>query len=205
MKIKERLRLNTWISLGAIVLMCLAITWSLWEVYRADRNMLLIDEIQKVIFERIFLKDDYLLNRNEQTGVQWSAKSETLRALLESASERFTGTEDKAHLQEARKSFNATFSLFSSVLEKHKQKERAEGNKIAFDEAETRLMNQVSLNVRVLNDSIGGLHESSRRTLTKAYNRGGGYCHLHYGHRHWDNHQFNLHQQNRCETRNSAS
>jgi PAS domain S-box-containing protein len=174
MKIKERLRLNTWISLGAIVFMCLAITWSLWEVYRADRNMLLIDEMQQTVFDRIFLKDDYLLNRNEQTGVQWSAKSETLRALLESASERFTGTEDKAHLQEARKSFNATFSLFSRVLEKHKQKERAEGNNIAFDEAETRLINQVSLNVRVLNDSIGGLHESSRRTLTKAYNRGGG-------------------------------
>ena len=172
MKIKERLRLNAWISLGAIALMMFTLAWSFREVYRTDRDVLLTDEIQKVVFERIFVRDDYLLNQNEQAKVQWYAKSETLRALLESASERFTGTEDSALLQEARNNFNVTFSSFTAILEKHKQKEQAEGKRLVFDEIETGLISQIYLETYVLNDSIGTLHELSRGARTRAQNRG---------------------------------
>jgi hypothetical protein len=105
-KIKKRLKINTWISLGAIVLMMMALAWSFGEIYRADRNEIAADEIQKAIFERIFLRDDYLLDPNEQAKIRWYAKTETLRALLESASERFTSREARALLQEARKNFD---------------------------------------------------------------------------------------------------
>jgi hypothetical protein len=83
MKIMERLRLNTWISLCGVIFMMITVAWSSWDVYRANRNMLLTDKIQKVTLERIFLRDDYLLNPSEQTKVQWYEKSETLRAFRE--------------------------------------------------------------------------------------------------------------------------
>jgi two-component system cell cycle sensor histidine kinase PleC len=172
MKIKTRLTLNTWISLGAIVLMMFTLAWSFREVYGVDRNLLLSNEMMKDAFERIFLRDNYLLNPSEQTKVQWYAKSETLRALLESASERFTGTEDRALLQEARKNFDATFSSFSAILEKPKQKEHAEGKKLVFGEAESTLISQVFLNAYALNQSIDRLHESSLRAAITARNRG---------------------------------
>ena len=38
MKIKTRLRLNTWISLVVVMLMMLSLAWSFWEIDRADRN-----------------------------------------------------------------------------------------------------------------------------------------------------------------------
>jgi hypothetical protein len=175
MKIKARLRLNTWISLGAIVLMMVTLAWSFREVYRADRNVVLTAEMQKVLFERIFLRDDYLLNPSEPAKIQWYEKSETLRTLLESASERFTGTENRALLQKARKSLDASVSSFSALLEKRKQKEPAERKKLAFSafgEAESTLISQVFLNAYAFNDSIVRLHESSNRAAKTAQNRG---------------------------------
>lgn len=170
MMIKERLRLNTWISLGTIVLMVFTLVWSFREVYRADRNMFLVDQMRKASLERIFLRDDYLLHPGERAKVQWYEKSETLRGLLEAASEQLTGTDDRELLQEARKDFDATFSSFSTILEKHRQKEGAE--KPAFGEAESGLISQVFLKAYVLNDSIGRLYELSRRAATRAQNRG---------------------------------
>ncbi len=172
MQIKKRLRLNTWISLGAIVLMLFTLGWSFWEVYRADRNVLLTDEMRKVATERTFTRDDYLLNRNERAKVQWYAKSEIFRALLESAIERFTGTEDRALLQEAQKNFDATFSLFSAILEEHKRKEPADRKKTVFGEIELRRIREVFLKANALNENINMLHESSSRAVTRSQHRG---------------------------------
>jgi signal transduction histidine kinase len=172
MKIRERLKLNILISLVAVVLLLFAVAWSFREVYRTDQAMINTDEMRKIALERVFLRDDYLLNPGERAKVQWRAKSEALVGLLKSASERFTGTEDRLLLQEARKDFDATLSSFSAILEKHKQNEYADRKKTAFSEAESRLISQVFLKAYALNDSIGRLHESSRRAATKAQNRG---------------------------------
>jgi PAS domain S-box-containing protein len=173
MKITERLKLNTWISLGAVVFMIFTIAWSFWEIYRADRNMRLINEMHKVTFERMSLRDNYLLNPSEQARIQWYAKSETLRALLKSASERFTGTEDRVSLQEARKNFDTTFSSFSVILEKRRQEESAERRKLAFREAESTLISQVLLNAYALNDNIDRLHDSYSTAAIRAQQRAG--------------------------------
>jgi methyl-accepting chemotaxis protein len=172
MKIKERLKLNTWISLVAIVLMVFTIAWSFREVYRADRNLRLTDEIRKVTFDRILVRDDYLLNPSEQAKIKWQEKSETLRALLESASERFTDTEDRALLQEARKNFDVTVSSFSTILEKNQQQDPPGRKKLAFSEAESTLISQVFLNANTLNDNIVRLHELSSSASINARNRG---------------------------------
>ena len=172
MKINQRLRLNAWISLGAIVLMMFILALSFREVYRAERNILLADQMRRVAFERIFLRDDYLLNPGERAKVQWYAKSENLRALLESASERFTNTQDKALLREARNNFDEAFSSFSAILGKHKQNGHTDRNKPASGNAESVLISQVFLNAYVLNDNIDRLHESSSRAMKKAQNRG---------------------------------
>gem|GEM_PF-2257320 len=169
MKIKIRLKLNTWISLGALVLVILTFAWSIGEVNRAERNVLLVDEIRKASYERIYLRDDHLLNPNEQTKIRWYAQSETLRGLLESADKRITGPEDRILLQDARAYFEATFSSFSTILEK--QKEPTEGKKLSVDEAEPTLISQVYRNAYALNASIVKLHESSRRAAIAVRNR----------------------------------
>jgi len=172
MKIKHRLRLNTWISLAVVMLMILSLAWSFLEIDRADQNENLIAEMRNTAFERVILRDDYLLYREERAVIQWVAKTETLRGLLKTASERFTTAQDKALLQEAQRNFDATVSGVTAVLEKDKRGGRPADRKYALDEAEARLIGQVFLKAYALSDSIGRLYESAERTGKKARNRG---------------------------------
>ena len=172
MKIRRRLGLNTWISVVAIVLMIVTLAWTFREGYRTDRNLRLTDEIRKVVSERVLVRDDYLLNPSEQAKSKWYEMSETIQALLESAAERFTGTEDRALLQEARKSLDVTLSSFSVILEKDRQKEYVDRKKFAFSEAEATLISQVFASAFTLNNSILSLSEISNRAATTTRNRG---------------------------------
>jgi PAS domain S-box-containing protein len=172
MKIKTRLRLNTWISLVVVILMMLSLAWSFWEIDRTDRNERLTQEMQKAAFERASLRDDFLLHGEERAGIQWVAKSETLRGLMETASEQFTNTQDRTLLQKARNDFDATFSAFSIILEKHKSVGRDAKNVFAFHEAESRLIGHVFLKASALQENIGRLYESAERAATRARTRG---------------------------------
>ncbi len=171
MKIRTRLKLNAWFSLGLITLLLLAVAWSLWEADRIDQNVLLVDKIERAAFERIILRDDWLLNREDRAGTQWQAKTETIRTLLESASRKFVSREAKELLQDVGKDFEATSSLFSFVLETHQREERVAGKKLDFTEAEARLISQVFLKAYSLNDNISRLHEYYRKTDIQARNR----------------------------------
>jgi hypothetical protein len=45
MKIRIRLRLNTLISLGVIMLIMLSMAWTFWKIDMADRNKNLVSEM----------------------------------------------------------------------------------------------------------------------------------------------------------------
>ena len=171
MKIKTRLRLNTGISLFVAMLMVLSLVWSFWDFDRNDRNVKLVEEMRKTAFERIALRDDYLLYREERAIIQWQAKSETLRGLLKTAAGRFTTIEDKALLQEARQNFDTTFSTFSAILEKQRREKRRANRNFAFYEADSRQIGQVFLKSYALMDSIGRLYATTEMAETRARNR----------------------------------
>ncbi|MDI6742229.1 MAG: hypothetical protein QMD11_05745, partial [Smithella sp.] len=172
MKIKTKLSLNIWISLFVTVLIAISLVWSFWNIYRANQNEKLVDEMIKTAFERIALRDDYLLNQEERAGIQWHLKSEALRKLLKTASEIFSGAEDKLLLQEARKNFDDTFTLFSAIIEKSKREAHRANSRIIFDEAATQQIGQVFLKAYALMDIINRLHNSAKMEKTKAQNRG---------------------------------
>ena len=117
MKIKTRLRLNTFISLGAVILIVLSLVWAFREIIIAERNLTLADAMQKVAFERISLRDEYLLYQGKRSETQWYAKTEVFRDLLAMAETRFDQEKDKTLLQDARKDFEATKSGFTKVME----------------------------------------------------------------------------------------
>jgi light-regulated signal transduction histidine kinase (bacteriophytochrome) len=168
MKIRKRLRFTIWVSLCAIILMALAIAWSFREIYRADRNMALASDMRQAAFDRIFLRDDYLLNPSERAKIQWYARSKALQVLLDSASKRFTHIEEQTLLQEARMNFDLTLSSFSGILEKHKAKVPAEGSRLAFAGEESRQISQIFIQAYALNETISRLLELSRSDAKKA-------------------------------------
>lgn len=168
MKIKTRLRYNSLISLIVIMLMMLSLAWSFREIDKTDQNEKLVEEIRKIAFERITLRDDYILYREKRANIQWVIKSENMRELLETALERFTTPTDRALLQETRNDFEATFFAFSTILKKFEREKRSTKNGFVFDEAESRLIGQVFLKSYSLMDNIGRLYEATEIVATRA-------------------------------------
>lgn len=152
------------------VLIAISLAWSFREIYITNWNENLVDKIHRTAFERIALRDDYLLNREERAAIQWQIKSADLRKLLETAEDRFSATEDKRLLHEARKNFDATFITFSAIIERSKHEARRANSRVIFDEAGTRQIGQVFLKSYALMDSVTRLHESTRREVEKAQN-----------------------------------
>lgn len=172
MKIKTRLRLNTFISLGAILLILLSLVWSFREIIIADRNIKLADEMRKVAFDRILLRDEYLLYQEERAKTQWYAKSGVLRDLLALAVTRFEQEKDKALLQDARKDFDSTFSGFSRLMESRATQTPGVNIKPGFRDADAQVISQVLLKAYSLTDNINRLHESAHKEAENARNRG---------------------------------
>jgi PAS domain S-box-containing protein len=172
MKIKTRLKLNSFISLGVLILILLSLAWSFREMSIATRNLDQTAEMRKTAFERIILRDDYLLNQEERARTQWIAKSEALRRLLESASEIITDSYDQALLKEARRNFDITLASFSKFMEDRQREGRAAKGGFVFNDAESRLIGQVFINAYALNDNLNRLYESASKARTTARDRG---------------------------------
>jgi PAS domain S-box-containing protein len=172
MQIRTRLKLNTWISLSVVTLMLISLGWSFREAHRADQRVSLLHEIEKDVHDRIMLRDDWLLNREDRAIIQWQAKNETIQKLLESAALKLPDAETKDLLDDVRKDFAATSSLFSIVLEKHKLEKSAAKKELAFTEAESRIISQLFLKAYSLNDNLNRLHEYHRKIAIEVRNRG---------------------------------
>ena len=171
MKIRKRLNLNTVISIAAVVLIILSLAWSYQEETKANRNMDLVEEIRNVSFERIMLRDDFLLHGEERAKIQWHAKSETLRRLLDMADQRFTGRTDRDLLRKARKDFDATHVSISSFMEHHKRKDPGSTRDFNFTETESMLVSQAFLKAYSLAGSINRLHISADNELARVRER----------------------------------
>jgi PAS domain S-box-containing protein len=171
MKIKTRLKLNVWFSLSVTMLILLSLGWSFWAVYRAERNVRLVNDIERTVFERIVLRDDWILYREDRAIAQWNAKTKTLKDSLNSASREFTNEEAKDVLRSAIDDFEATAGILPIVMEKYKKRDSATQRKTDFTETESRLLGQVFLRAYSLNDNIRRLSEYARKEEKDERNR----------------------------------
>jgi signal transduction histidine kinase/CheY-like chemotaxis protein len=171
MKIKARLNLNTAISLGAVILIVLSLAWSYHKDELANRDMDFADEIRNVAFERIVLRDDYLLHYEDRAKFQWKAKSDELRRLLDVADQRFTGSNDRNLLQEARKNLDAGTASFSAFMGQRKLGEADRTRRANLSESESMLVSQSFLKSYSLMYSIGKLHVSVEQNAIRVRER----------------------------------
>jgi|GEM_PF-3212999 PAS domain S-box-containing protein len=171
MRIRTRLRLNTWIILGVMSLMLLSLVWSFWDLTNADRNEYLVAEIQKAAYERVALRDEYLLRREERARIQWNVRTEQFRKLLEDARGRFTGIHDKTILEGVQNNFNETVALFSQLADYRTNARVARDENSVFSTKEQQLLSYIIVNAYDLMNSIRNLRESTSRASDAAHQR----------------------------------
>jgi PAS domain S-box-containing protein len=165
MRVKTRLRLNTLVILVIMCLMVLSLAWSFREVKRADRDETLAAEMQRITNERVVLRDDYLLRKEERARAQWKAKTEDFRVLLKQAEKGFAGIHDRTPLKEIRKEFEGDSFLFSRLIEYHSQDKEAGVEAAQVPEEEKRLLSKIIVSSYDLNSAVKALRESVSREL----------------------------------------
>ena len=163
MKIVTLLKLNTNISLAAVISIALTFAWLLHEMHASDQNMLLANNMRKNVLERIILVDDYLLNREERSLQQWKNRTIAFRELLNTVSDGASVHEDRLLLREIRNEFENTVSLFTRITEIYPSRNNPGGLNQLVLEAEQVRLNQLALKAYDLKDDVGRLYESIRK------------------------------------------
>ncbi len=171
MRIGDRLRLNTRIILSVMGLMAIFLTWSFWELNKADRNERLVTEMQKTAYERVVLRDEYLMRKQERARVQWNAKTEGFQKILEEAKGRFTEPRDKRTLEGIQKNCDETVLIFSQ-LTGYREKTKADGHENkGFSEKERQLISYIIVNAYDLMNNIRILRESASQASNATHER----------------------------------
>ena len=171
MSIRNRLQLNSLVSLTMMSLAMLSVGWSLWTTSQARQKDFLVSRILQAAVERTVLRDEYLLFEEKREVRQWKGKTDELRQLLKTAEERLTKIPDRELLEEIKESFAGTASIFPRLLEMRAGREAVEGKGLPYSEGEKSLIAQLLLKAYSLVHQIDRLHESVQKASAAAYQR----------------------------------
>jgi methyl-accepting chemotaxis protein len=162
MKIKTKLYISFYLSICTILVVMIFLYRTYQEYDKAVESERLVVEIQKAIFERTSLRDEYMLYQEERPKIEWQKKSEYAGKVMDLASERFKDDMSKAILDEMRRNYDGTVTLFSKIVENRERKNLNEKEKVLSSEYESRLFSQILLKAYALSDTAQRLVELSR-------------------------------------------
>src|SRR4030042_2807689 len=163
MKIKTKLSINLYLFVCTIFVVTTALYCSYQEYNKAEESERLVVEIQKAIFERTSLRDEYIKFQEERAKIQWQKKSEYIVKLMDLASARFKDEMSKAILDKVRRNYEDTATIFSKIVES-RERNLNEKERVLSREFENRLFSQILMKAYALSDAAQELRESNRRT-----------------------------------------
>jgi signal transduction histidine kinase len=116
MRLKTRLRISTWASIGAVLGTSIVLAWAYRDAHRANQNDALAGAMLQESFERGLLGDEYLLLLEPRAKAQWGVKTELLASLLGRASAELDAEADRQIIREMKVLLERSTALFSEVL-----------------------------------------------------------------------------------------
>jgi signal transduction histidine kinase len=167
MRIATRLKLSSYLSLSVLIIMIPALFWSFGDSRKAKADELLAGKIIVNLFEREFLRDEYLLHREERARTQWNARKEIIDRLLRQAEAQFTDKSSKDLLGDMRR-INADVVVIFGRYANNLVALRGPGNSTEF---EKRLTSQNILKASALHVEASRMQESAMDRVKLANNR----------------------------------
>lgn len=172
MNISARLKLTTWLILAAIAVMLVLFVVSLRVIFIAEKALQFSDEMQQNVFERVLLRDEFIIFRGMRAKNQWLEKSKALENLLDQAAPWFPDRLDQALLQSARRNLNASIQIFLDVVHRLDGERIPDNDNTVISESARILITQEYLKTYLMKNSIDRLSESALRTTIHTRNRG---------------------------------
>jgi PAS domain S-box-containing protein len=172
MRIASSLRISSYLSVGALVVLMTVLFWSLGETDKARKDGLLADVIQDTIFERASARDEYLLYREERSLREWAAKDRSCNTLLTRAARAFSNRESLPLLEEMRSITDDTSGIFLRI-ERNTRAQSSAGDQEGqiYRELEKRLISQMLLRTSALQKLANQLQASAKNRLLHSFNR----------------------------------
>jgi PAS domain S-box-containing protein len=172
MRIASSLRISSYLSIGALVVLITVLFWSLGETDKARRDGLLADAIQDTIFERASARDEYLLYREERSKKEWAAKNQSCNTLLAQAAREFSNRENLPVLDEMRSVADDTSGIFLRIERNTLAQSSADTLEVpVYRELEKRLISQMLLRTSALQKLANQLQSSAKKRLMHSFNR----------------------------------
>jgi signal transduction histidine kinase len=159
MRIRFILALTMSASLVTILLLAAAQWLSYSQVRKVNADLLLASEIRQTVMERIMLRDEYYVYREERPKAQWLVKTGLLGDQLKRGQARFAGTRDGELLEEmARESANI-ISLFRRLIENSPGNHPGQIERDMASEYDRKLFSQLNIKAFLLRDDASRLVE----------------------------------------------
>jgi len=146
-QVKHRLKLNVIVSIGAAVVILLMFLLALDRLDKTTNLTKISGDIVLNSFERVTLRNDFLLNDNERAKAQWFARHDEIGKILKSASKTFQTSEDRQILDEMLKKHESIGKIFSAIVENREKKKSNAEDAGVLQEVEDRLLSQLNIKV----------------------------------------------------------
>lgn len=165
MQIKQRLRLNSILSVVSVLFLLAVLVTTIARVNKAIDASRIADALITAKFERLALRTDYLRTGGERAREQVSAKYRQISNLLKSADRAFTDPENRKILDALHESHESIGKNFRAIVA-NREKTGAHGRPSALSqEIENRLLSQLDMRVYETVLLAGKLQESSNDYL----------------------------------------
>ena len=172
MQVKQRLQINTTISVITAFAVMVMLILALYRVNNALEAEDIAGNIITDVFERSTLEADYLRHNSERARVQWLAKHDHIGKVLSSASKKFR--RDRQTIDDLIKDHEATGELFLSMQKIREETERGPGSDALLREMENRVLTQMTMSSYDTVLYASKLHETGRGYLFSTLRVTGG-------------------------------
>ena len=171
MRIKTQLMLSAAASLAALVIM-LPLLYMAWQTYeQAQSNSNLVDTIRLNFFERVSLRDQYFLYREDRTRALWDENKAQSDTLLAVGKAQFRSEADQLLVERVRVAIDGTVAIFHRIVDNTQAMQLAKGNRAVYEELDKRLYSQLLLRATEVRNAIHSLEDASTKQMEQAYRR----------------------------------
>ncbi len=158
-----RIRSLLALTMGASLAMILVSLGSLWystdRIWKANKDLSLANDIGDTVLERIMLRDEYYIHREERPKSQWLAKTATLAGQLTRARLDFQGAKDQEILVEMSEVGANINSLFAKLIENTRGMDSDPIARSLAAEYDQTLFSQLNIRASILRDDAARLVE----------------------------------------------
>ncbi len=171
MRIARQLKFSAMATLAAMLVLTPQV-YLAWQAFdSAQTNSGIAQTLYRNFFERVSIRDQYFLYRENRTRVLWDESKAQSDALLAVAKTQPRSETDQQALERVRVAVDEEVTIFHRIVDNTQAQKSATDNRPVYEELDKRLYSQMLLRATEVRNATSALEESSAKQVERAYRR----------------------------------